>query len=279
VILQIDNRLTYNFISQIRQNLQDLRQTLKPHQVLVYFSQKIDGTKLNVAYQKFVEGTQDVFPGKWPTSINSNRFLAFDDDWQPLLCGPLKTPKFSWARVVPLFGHKWDAARTSRALARALRPFFESRNLVDPQTKLYGDRAIGLGSAWWFDFGLPAGFMIFRNFWCMKRRWEAVIGAFLPTAGFFVTLFLAVVLIFTSITSEALMLEIAAFVTMMFFGYPFVVYLLWQLWSGREIRQHIAFGGTTQPLWKVMLVLIGFGSWFFAYYAAILLYILMRADQ
>lgn len=117
VILQVDNRLTYGFLSQMRQTLQTLRQTLRPDQVLVYFSQKIDAAKLNVAYQKFVEATRDVFPGVLPPSIDSNRFLAFDDGWQPFLCGSLTIPKFSWENSCLCWGIDWTPpGRAGRSL-------------------------------------------------------------------------------------------------------------------------------------------------------------------
>ena len=106
MILQIDNRLTEGFLSQMRQTFQ----TFKPNQVLVYFSQKIEATKLNDAYQRFVNQTRDVFPGGLPPSIGSNRFLAFDNDWQPFLCGSLTMSKFSWGKLVPLWGHRLEAA-------------------------------------------------------------------------------------------------------------------------------------------------------------------------
>ena len=264
VILQVDNRLTYGFLSQMRQTLQTLRQTLRPDQVLVYFSQKIDAAKLNVAYQKFVEATRDVFPGVLPPSIDSNRFLAFDDGWQPFLCGSLTIPKFSWGKLVPLLGHRLDAARTSRAIARALRPYFERRKLVDSQKKLYGDRAIGLSAFFLFDWGLPAGVMIFRNLWRVRRRWAAVIGLCLPTVGILVSFSLGLALFVVSADQGTLMLESTAFLTMVFFGSPFLTYWLWRRTSGREIRQHIAFGGPTQPLWKVILVLLIAGGWLLA---------------
>ena len=57
VILQIDNPLTEGFLSQMKKTLQ----TLRPDQVLVYFSRKIEGPKLNDVYQKFVSRTRDSF--------------------------------------------------------------------------------------------------------------------------------------------------------------------------------------------------------------------------
>lgn len=262
VILQIDNRLTYDFFSQLRKTLQ----TLKPNQVLVYFSQKIEATKLNDAYQKFVKGTRDVFPGELPASIDSNRFLAFDDNWQPFLCGSLAVSRFSWGKLVPLLGHRLEAARRSRAIARALRPFFERRSLVNSQKKLYGDRAIGVSAFILFDLGLPAGVMMFRNLWSMRRRWLAPIALFAPSVGIVGAFILAYILVALSGLFEGLLLESAALVTIALFGSPFVTYWLWRRLSGREIRQHVALGGDNQPLWKVILVLLIAGGWFLAWF-------------
>ena len=63
---------------------------------------------------------------------------------------------------------------------------------------------------------------------------------------------------------EPLTLESMAFATMIWLGSLFAPYWLWRRLSGREIRQHIAFGGDTQPLWKVLLVLVIAGGWFLA---------------
>jgi hypothetical protein len=268
VILQIDNRLTYSFLSRLRQ----LLRILKPNQVLVYFSQKIEPAKLNDAYQKFVNETRDVFATVLPPAIEANRFLAFDDDWQPFLCGSLTTSRFSWGKLVPLLGYRLEVARKSRATARALRPFFERRNLVDPHKRLFGDRAIGLSSFFWFDLGFPAGVMIFRNLWIMRRRWLAPIGLVAPLVGIIATYFLILVAtLLIGFMHEALTLETLAFGTMIFLGFPFATYWLWRRLSGREIRQHIAFGGDTQPLWKVILVLVLAGGWFLAFVVLILI--------
>lgn len=258
VILQIDNRLTYDFFSRMRKTLQ----TLRPNQVLVYFSQQIDATKLNDAYQKFVKGTGDVFPSELPATIDSNRFLTFDDNWQPFLCGSLTRSKFSWGKLMPLLGQRLEAARRSRILARALRPFFERRNLVDSHKKLYGDRAIGLSSFFLFGLGFPAGIMIFRNLWAMHRRWVAPIGLFAPSVSILAIYALGIVLVMLSSANEVLMLESTVFATLAVLGLPFATYRLWQRLSGREIRQHLALGGDTQPLWKVILVLVIAGGWY-----------------
>ncbi|MCM3873169.1 MAG: hypothetical protein ND895_21000 [Pyrinomonadaceae bacterium] len=122
VILQIDNRLTAGFLSQMRKTIQ----TLRPNQVLVYFSQNIEATKLNEVYQKFVNQTRDVFSSVLPPSIDSSRFLAFDDDWQSFLCRSLNMSKFSLGKLMPLLGHRLEAARRSRAFARALRTFLNA---------------------------------------------------------------------------------------------------------------------------------------------------------
>ena len=256
VILQIDNRLTEGFLSQMRKTLQ----TLRPNQVLLYFSLKIDAPKLNDAYQKFVSRTRDFFPAVLPSSIDSNRFIAFDDDWQPFLCGSLTVSKFSWGKLMPLLGHRLEAARRSRAIARVLRPFFQRRNLVNPEKKLYGDRAIGVSAFVLFDFGLPAGVMMLRNFWIMRRRWVAPIALLAPPVGIVVSLFVGFVLM-TILQERGLVLESLAFMTLVVIGSPFTTYWLWRRLSGREIRQHIAFGGDTQPLWKVILVLLLTGGW------------------
>ncbi len=256
VILQIDNRLTEGFLSQIRKTLQ----TLRPNQVLVYFSLKIEAPKLNDAYQKFVSRTRDFFPAVLPSSIDSNRFIAFDDEWQPFLCGSLTLSRFSWGRLMPLLGHRLEAARKSRAIARAIRPFFERRNLVDPQKKLYGDRAIGVSAFVLFNLGLPAGVMMLRNFWIMRRRWVAPIALLAPPVGIVVSYLVGFVLL-GIFRDRGLVLESLAFVTVVIIGSPITTYWLWRRLSGREIRQHIAFGGETQPLWKVILVLLLTGGW------------------
>src|SRR5215213_8000636 len=107
VILQVDNRLTEGFLSQMKKTLQ----TLSPNQVLVYFSSRIEAPKLNDSYQKFVSRTQDFFPAVLPPSIDSNRFISFDDGWQPLLFGSLTLSRFLWGRLMPLLGHRLEAAR------------------------------------------------------------------------------------------------------------------------------------------------------------------------
>ncbi len=256
VILQIDNRFTEGFRSQMRQTIQ----TLRPNQVLIYFSQNIEATKLNEVYQKFVNQTRDVFSKVLPSSIDSNRFLAFDDEWEPFLCGSSTMSKFSLGKLMPLLGHRLEAARRSRAFARALRPFFERRNLVNSQKKLYGDRAIGVSAFTFFDLGLPAGVMMLRNLWTMGRRWVAPIGLFAPPVGIVMSYILAIVLM-NSIAYQGLELETTALLIMVIFGSPLTTYWLWRRLSGREIRQHIAFGGDTQPLWKVILVLLLTGGW------------------
>jgi len=256
VILQIDNPLTEGFLSQMRKTLQ----TLKPNQVLVYFSLKIEAPKLNDAYQKFVSRTRDFFPAVLPSSIDSNRFIAFDDDWQPFLCGSLTLSRFSWGKLMPLVGHRLEAARRSRAIARVLRPFFQRRNLVNSQKKLYGDRAIGLSAFVLFDLGLPAGVMMLRNLWIVRRRWVAPIALLAPPVGIVMS-YLVGFLLLGFFGDLGLVLESFAFMTVVVIGSPITTYWLWRRLSGREIRQHIAFGGDTQPLWKVILVLLLTGGW------------------
>jgi hypothetical protein len=262
VILQVDNRLSEGFLSQIRKTIQ----TLSPNQVLVYFSQNIEATKLNDVYQKFVNQTRDVFSSVLPSSLESSRFLAFDDNWQPYLCRPVTTSKFSLGRLMPLLGHRLEATRRSRALARALRPFFERRNLVSSQRKLYGDRAIGVSSFILFDLGLPAGVMMFRNLWIMRRRLVAAIALFAPPVAIMIVSYL-LALVLMLISNDlgpddlGLQLESTAFLIVFALSSPIITYWLWRRLSGREIRQHIAFGGDTQPLWKVILVLLLTGGW------------------
>ncbi len=251
VILQVDNRLTEGFLSQMRKTLQ----TLRPDQVLVYFSRKIEAPKLNDAYQKFVSRTRDFFPTVLPASIDSNRFIAFDDGWQPFLCGSLTLSRFSWGKLMPLLGHRLEAARMSRAIARVLRPFFQRRNLVDSQKKLYGDRAIGVSAFFLFGWGLPAGVMMLRNLWIMRHRWVAPIALLAPPVGIVVSCLTGAILMII-LSDQGLVLESTAFMTMVVIGSPITTYWLWRRLSGREIRQHIAFGGDTQPLWKVILVLL-----------------------
>ena len=171
---------------------------------------------------------------------------------------------------MPLLGHRLEAARSSQALARALRPFFERRNLVNSERKLYGDRAIGVSAFILFDFGLPAGVMILRNLWIMRRRWVAPIALLAPPIVIVVSCFVGYVLM---VIFDALgfVLEGVAFLIVAFFGSPITTYWLWRRLSGREIRQHIAFGGDTQPLWKVILVLVLTGSWILGIFGLLLL--------
>jgi hypothetical protein len=95
----------------------------------------------------------------------------------------------------------------------------------------------------------------------MRRRWAASLGLFAPIVGIFGALGLGIVLL--SFPRQDLSLETTAFVTMLWLGAPFATYWLWRRLSGREIRQQVAFGGTTQPLWKAILVLLiaGFLGW------------------
>jgi len=257
VILQVDNRLSEGFLSQIRKTIQ----TLSPTQVLVYFSQNIEATKLNDVYQRFVNQTRDVFSSVLPPALESSRFLAFDDNWQPFLCRPVTMSKFSLGRFMPLLGHRLEATRRSRALARALRPFFERRNLVNSQRKLYGDRAIGVSSFILFDLGLPAGVMMLRNLWITRRRWAIPFALFTPPIATMIVSYLVGVLLISISDDLGLELESIAFLIVFILGSPMITYGLWRRLSGREIRQHIAFGGDIQPVWKVVLVLLLTGGW------------------
>jgi len=259
VILQVDSRLTEGFLSLIRQTIQ----TLKPDQVLVYFSKNIETTKLNDVYQKFVNQTRDVFSSVLPPSLESSRFLAFDDNWQPYPCRPVTLSKFSLGRLMPVLGHRLEAARRSRAFARALRPFFERRNLVNSQKKLYGDRTIGVSAFPLFDLGLPAGVMMLRNLWIMRRRWLAPLALFAPPVGMIVSYWISFLLM-TDLDDLGLVLEGTALMTVVVLGFPLTTYWLWRRLSGRAIRQHIAFGGDIQPFWKVILVLVLTGGWMLA---------------
>ena len=266
VILQVDNRLTERFLSQISQIIQ----TLRPDQVLVYFSQDIETTKLNDVYHKLVNQTRDVFSSVLPASIDSSRFLAFDDDWQPFLCRSVTMSRFSLGKLVPLLGHRLEARRKSRAFARSLRPFFERRNLVRSQKKLYGDLAIGVSAFFLFDWGLPAGVMMLRNLWIMNRRGVALIALLAPAIGLTVSYVFGSVLMAFS-TAVGRVLEAEAFFIMVVLGFPIPTYWLWRRLSGRDIRQHLAFGGDTQPLWKVILVLLLTGGWMLGLFVLLLI--------
>ena len=180
VILQIDDRLTDGLRSEMRLTLQ----ALNPEQVLVYFSQEMDAGQLRIAYQNFVDATRNAIPGVLPSSVDTNRFLAFDKGWQPFLCGALTRPKFSWGKVLPLLGSSLDVVRLRRVVVRTMKPLFDRWNQVNAQTKLYGDFAIGLAAFPLFGLGIPAGVMIFRNLWSVGRRWTAAIGLVAPFVGF-----------------------------------------------------------------------------------------------
>jgi len=88
----------------------------------------------------------------------------------------------------------------------------------------------------------------------------APLALFAPPVGIIVGYVLGS-MVTASIAYEGLALESTAFMTMVVFSSPLTTYWLWRRLSGREIRQHIAFGGDTQPLWKVILVLLLTGGW------------------
>jgi hypothetical protein len=132
---------------------------------------------------------------------------------------------------------------------------------VNSQRKLYGDRAIGVSGFMLFDLGLPAGVMMFRNLWIMRRRLLAAVALFAPPVAIIVASYLAIIVSMTTSEHLGLVLESTAFLIVFGLSSPIATYWLWRRLTGREIRQHIAFGGDTQPLWKVILVLLLTGGW------------------
>jgi|CXWL01.1.fsa_nt_gi tetratricopeptide (TPR) repeat protein len=125
---------------------------------------------------------------------------------------------------------------------------------VNSQTRLYSDRAIGLAAFCPFGWGLPAGVMMFRNLWGIGRRRVASIAFVAPFVGIVGTFGFGTLIFFYY--NDAFDLEITALLVMVFLGSPFATYWLWRRLSGREIRQHVAFGGALQPSWKALLVLL-----------------------
>jgi tetratricopeptide (TPR) repeat protein len=138
--------------------------------------------------------------------------------------------------------------------------------LVNSQTKLYSDGAIGLAAFSLFGFGLPAGVMMFSNLWRMGRRLAAGIGLVAPVVGIVGTLGVAILI--TDLYQGELELEIFALVVMVFLGSPFATYWLWRRLSGREIRHHVVSGGDLEPRWKALLVLLiaSFLAWSLPFY-------------
>jgi hypothetical protein len=139
--------------------------------------------------------------------------------------------------------------------------------LVNSQTRLYSDGAIGLAAFSLFGFGLPAGVMMFSNLWRIGRRRAAGIGLVAPFVGIVGTFGFAIL-----IPNGALELEMFALMVMVLLGSPFATYWLWRRLSGREIRYHVASGGALQPRWKALLVLLiaGFLAWFLPYQVLVL---------
>jgi hypothetical protein len=247
LILQIDDRVTGYFYTKVKQALQ----TLRHDQVLLYFSHEVSSQRLSPVYQRFVAATRGMFPRPLPRDIDDNRVIAFREDWEPFLCGAIARPKTSWSNLMPLLGYRIDIVRMRRSLARALAPFFESRNIAPTKPRLFSDGAIGWAAFLPFGFGVPAGVMMFSNLWRMRRRWAACIGLIAPTVGFVGLFFMLLeVLDPDEFLAQVLVL----------LGYPFACYGLWRQWSGREIRRHLAFGGERQSRWIALIVLIGAGA-------------------
>ncbi|MDH3493788.1 MAG: hypothetical protein OEM82_09580, partial [Acidobacteriota bacterium] len=252
VILQIDEGPTGEYLANIRKILL----SLKPGQVLVYFSHLMNPDLLRQTYERFIEETLDVFPNPLPFSIGSKRLLAFDDDWTPRLIGEVSRPKFLFGKFLPVVGRWLDTFFARRSVARTLKPFFENRNLVDPRLRLFSELSIGVAS---FPlFGLfPAGYMMFINLWRAGRRTVAVVGFFAPVIFFLIFIFahgfFGQYLIFISqswVVEETLF--VGTLITIIF-GFPFATHWTWKRFSGRLIGQHEAFGGTLQPFWKSLL--------------------------
>jgi tetratricopeptide (TPR) repeat protein len=183
-------------------------------------------------------------------------FMEGKHDWKPVLL----LVQNSWALVIAGIGlvilGKRKCVRTAEETLvcepdRAPVP-------VNSQTRLYSDRAIGLAAFFLFGWGLPAGWMMLRNLWCVGRRWAAGIGLVAPFVGIIGTI------VFQSLIvgdyNSALKLEVGALSLVVLLGSPFATYWLWRRLSGREIRHHIAFRGAFQPLWKALLVLFIAGS-------------------
>ncbi|MCM3873168.1 MAG: hypothetical protein ND895_20995 [Pyrinomonadaceae bacterium] len=104
----------------------------------------------------------------------------------------------------------------------------------------------------------------------MRRRWVAPIALLAPPIVIVVSYFVGYVLM-AIFVDLGFVLQGTAFMTLVVFGSPITTYWLWRRLSGREIRQHIAFGGDTQPLWKVILVLLLTGGWMLGFFVFLLI--------
>jgi len=262
VIMQIDDRVTEYFYSKLKQALQILR----PDQMMLYFSQELGTERLNTAYHNFVKDTRDIFPYPLSQEIDANHVIFFNEDWRPIVCGTVSTPKISWRNILPLLGRRLDIAHMRRSFTRTLEPFFKSRKMLPSKTKLFGDHAIGLAAFPLFGLGMPSGVMMFGNFWQMGRRWAAWIGLVAPSLGIVGMLGLLALVSYVSDSAAYSMDELDIYAYLILttyvlttYGYSFATFWLWRRLSGRDIRRHIAFGGARQPMWKTFLVLIVFG--------------------
>lgn len=258
VLFQINERPSGRHLAMIAEVLQ----TLKPEQVLIYFSLSMDQKVLEVAYKSLADAIQGLIQSPLPDSINSNRFIGFDPDWEPFVFGEVRVPKISFGKFLPLVGRRIDVIRARRSVSRVLKDYFARRGTAGLESRLYGDMSVSSAAFPFFGL-LPSGYMVFVNMWRTGRKASALLGFFGPIVLFGVFMFFVYVL---AIRPAAETPDSPVFSTLfesatigLVFGFPFIIHWFWRRFSGREIRQHIAFGGSLQPWWKAVTVpLIGF---------------------
>jgi tetratricopeptide (TPR) repeat protein/energy-coupling factor transporter ATP-binding protein EcfA2 len=267
VIIQIENALSDHLFSRLERALQNLR----PEQLLLYFSQEIEAKNLGSTFYQFAKETEGVFPHSLPESLGVNRVIAFDEDWQPYLCGEVSHTKIWWAKLLPLLAKRVDISRKRRAFVRTLNPFFERRDLVPNKARLFSDFSIGLAGFLPFAIGLPAGIMVFRNLWLMGRKGLAFLGIMTPILFTLISVgMIALVFALPRLSYEYQDLAATAMLTLVVVGSPFFTYWLWRRISGRKIRYQTTFSGSAQPWWKNLLVIFITSSFMWVPYTSLL---------
>jgi tetratricopeptide (TPR) repeat protein len=254
VIIQVEERLSEALISKVERALESLR----PEQLLLYFSQQIEDKNLSTTYYQFVKETEGIFPSPFPPSNNLDRLIAFKDGWSPYTAGAIVRPKIWWAKLLPFLARRVDAFRRRRSFVQHLKPFLDQRNLSPEKARLYSDFSIGLAGFYILGFGIPAGIMIFRNYWLMKRRGAAIFGLVAPFLAFIFAYFLAAVILTSGISglgSKYWQSAGLSLLILIIFGSPFATYKFWRRFSGRKIRYQVAFSGSAKPWWKNILVI------------------------
>jgi tetratricopeptide (TPR) repeat protein len=265
VIIQIDDGHSDRYWSNIEQVLR----SLKPTQIMLYFSQHIANNQLSNIYRDFLEEMQSVFPTQLPTSIRNNRFLAFDEKWNAKLYGANNNTHSDAGHSESLFGRRLAFARLQGRFAAALRPFFEQRKIQPATAKLYGDWSIGTAGFIVVGLGITGGIMIALNLWRLGRRKTAFVGLIAPWIVF--GLVFALAWIIESVMGLTYDIETGGLIVLAVLASPFLTVWLWRRLAGPQVRYHKVLGGKMQPAWKSVLVVL---VWF------LLLYIvLFRSTQ